>query len=60
MNVPGPAPLIDEFTAGVAAPAQPEGLDDLTARELDVLRLVATGRSNAEIAAELVIAESTR
>jgi DNA-binding CsgD family transcriptional regulator len=41
------------------APAAPENAHDLTDRELEVLRLVAAGQSNREIAAELVISEHT-
>jgi DNA-binding NarL/FixJ family response regulator len=39
--------------------ATPPELAELTARELEVLRLIADGRSNAEIAAALVLSEAT-
>jgi len=42
--------------AGARAPAL---LDELTERELEVLRLVARGLSNGEIAAHLVVGETT-
>lgn len=37
----------------------PEGPETLTERELDVLRLIAVGKSNREIADELVLGEKT-
>lgn len=51
--------LLDRFT-GRAGPVQrPDLLDRLTDREGDVLRLLATGASNAEIAAQLYVGEAT-
>ena len=51
--------LIEEFTATPPDASAPPGLDELTPRELEVFRLVAQGKSNAEIAAELIIGETT-
>jgi DNA-binding NarL/FixJ family response regulator len=52
--------LILRFAAAARVTgAAPDELKELTARELDVLRLIARGRSNAEIAGELVVEEST-
>ena len=50
--------LLEHFAAAQPS-APPPALDGLTDREVEVLRLVARGRSNTEIASELVVAEAT-
>ena len=50
--------LIEDY-AGRPAPREPVGLEELTARELEVLGLVARGLSNREIADELVVGPAT-
>ena len=49
--------LLERFAG--SSPAQSPSLDVLTEREIDILRLVAQGMSNAEIADRLVVGETT-
>jgi DNA-binding NarL/FixJ family response regulator len=51
--------LIEEFAARPEPNAQPEGMDQLTDREIEVLRSLAAGLSNAEIADALFVSEAT-
>jgi DNA-binding NarL/FixJ family response regulator len=52
------APALAELDA-LVEPASPRDAHGLTGRELEVLRLVAGGRTNKAIAAELVLSERT-
>lgn len=51
--------LIEEFAAPRTPSITPPGLSELTPRELEVFRLVATGMSNGEIATHLIVGETT-
>jgi DNA-binding NarL/FixJ family response regulator len=52
--------LIQEFSRSSRGRAQrPAGLDELTPREVEVFKLLARGMSNAEIAGELIVSETT-
>ncbi len=50
-----PAP----FPAPIATPARPANAESLSERELEVLRLIASGLTNAEAGRKLFIAPST-
>jgi len=49
--------VIKQFTR-IPRPAPPKELDELTARERDILRLIASGLSNAEIGQQLYISDT--
>ena len=51
--------LIEEFARRPRSNARPAEFEALSPRELDVLRLVARGLSNAEIASEVYVGDAT-
>jgi len=51
--------LIERFVARPSPDEAVPALAELSARELEVLRLLARGLSNAEIASELIVGEAT-
>jgi DNA-binding NarL/FixJ family response regulator len=51
--------LLERFSASAPGEAPARSLDHLTEREREILRLIATGSSNAELAEQLHLSETT-
>jgi DNA-binding NarL/FixJ family response regulator len=51
--------VLDAFSAGDAVPAGDEGLDQLSPREREVMRLIARGYTYREVARDLVLSVKT-
>jgi DNA-binding NarL/FixJ family response regulator len=51
--------LLDRYVARPLPGTRPGALAGVTEREVEILRLVAQGRSNAEVAADLYLSEAT-
>lgn len=56
---PGIAERVTSYFAQAAAAPVPEAFPELTAREHEILRLIAVGRENAEIARDLGLSTKT-